>query len=125
MFEREIRIHSKLEHENIVQIYDTEVLSNKFLILMEYCPTNLQDYINEVVYPLDFTIIRKIAFQLLHGLLYLHSNGILHRDLKPLNILISRTGVVKICDFGSAVENVGNEHFIRAQFPLNKGFYVE
>ena len=109
-FEREIRIHKKLEHENIVTVYDTEILSNKFLILMEYCPTNLQDYINEVVYPLDYTIIRKIAFQLLNGLLYLHSNGILHRDLKPLNILISKTGILKICDFGSAVENVGNNN---------------
>ena len=76
---------------------------------MEYCETNLQDYINEIVYPLNFSIIRKIAYQILEGLLYLHSNGILHRDLKPLNILINNSGVVKICDFGSAAENVGND----------------
>lgn len=110
-YERELRIHSKLDHENIVQVYDTETLPNKFLLLMEYCPTNLQDYINEVVYPLDFNIIRKIGFQMLQGLLYLHSNGVLHRDIKPSNVLISKSGIVKICDFGSSVENVGNSTF--------------
>jgi cell division cycle 2-like protein len=95
----------------VVKVYDTEVLSNKFLILMEYCPINLQNYLNEVVYPLDMDFIRKIAYQLLCGLLYLHSNGVLHRDLKPLNILISDTGIVKICDFGSAAEHVGRDLF--------------
>lgn len=91
-----------------MQVYDVEELPNKFLILMEHCPTSLQDYINDVVYPLDFQIIRKIAYQLLQGLLYLHSNGVLHRDIKPGNVLISKTGIVKLCDFGSAVENVGS-----------------
>ena len=108
IFEREIRIHSKLDHENIVKVYDTEALGNKFYILMEYCPSSLHDYLNESVYPLDPIVIQKICFQLLCGLNYLHSVGVLHRDIKPLNILMSDKGVIKICDFGCAVESAGS-----------------
>ena len=110
-FLREVRIHSKLEHPNVVKVYDTEVLKSKIYILMEFCPTNLQDYINQVVYPVDQAIKKKIFFQILNGLAYLQSKRILHRDVKPLNVLISKSGIVKLCDFGSAVENSGKSRY--------------
>ena len=91
----------------MVKVYDTEVLKSKIYILMEFCPTNLQDYINQVVYPIDQAIKKKIFFQILNGLAYLQSKRILHRDVKPLNVLISKSGIVKLCDFGSAAENSG------------------
>ena len=106
-FERELRIINKLEHPNIIKVFDYEELPNKFLILMEYCSMSLQEFINETVYPIYPHIIKKIIFQILQGLNYLHSNGILHRDIKPLNILLSENGLIKICDFGCAVENSG------------------
>ena len=46
--------------------------------------------------------VRKIAQQLVRALHYLHSNRIIHRDMKPQNILLSANGVVKLCDFGFA-----------------------
>jgi fused-like protein len=46
--------------------------------------------------------VRKIAMQLVHALYYLHSHRIIHRDMKPQNILISANGIVKLCDFGFA-----------------------
>jgi fused len=46
--------------------------------------------------------VRKIAQQLVQALFYLHSNRIIHRDMKPQNILISANGMVKLCDFGFA-----------------------
>lgn len=46
--------------------------------------------------------VRKIAQQLVSALYYLHSNRVIHRDMKPQNILISSNNVVKLCDFGFA-----------------------
>lgn len=111
-FLREIRIHSKLDHPNVVKVYDHEVLNSKIYILMEFCPTNLSNFINEVVYPIDQNVKRKILFQILNGLAYLQSKRILHRDIKPLNVLISKNGIVKLCDFGSAVEFSGKKYSI-------------
>ena len=46
--------------------------------------------------------IKEIALQLTSALFYLHNNNIIHRDIKPQNVLISASGIIKICDFGFA-----------------------
>ena len=51
-------------------------------------------------YHLDVDEVRGVASQLVSALFYLHSHRILHRDMKPQNILISKDGTVKLCDFG-------------------------
>lgn len=49
---------------------------------------------------LDVGVVRGVASQLVSALFYLHSHRILHRDMKPQNILIGKSGVIKLCDFG-------------------------
>lgn len=65
-----------------------------------------------------FKKIAWISRGILEGLRYLHENGILHRDLKPPNILLNKKLEVKICDFGSAISE---DHRIDGSFP-NEGF---
>ena len=71
------------------------------MVVGEFVDGNLDDLLDEsrVV---GEDKMRDIACQLLSALYYLHSHRILHRDIKPQNILVSREGVVKLCDFGFA-----------------------
>ena len=54
------------------------------------------------MFSLEEMSLRKILWQTLHGVNYCHQHSVIHRDVKPENILVSKNGVVKICDFGFA-----------------------
>lgn len=105
-FRNEVEIMKKLNHPNVIRLY--EVLDdpkvNKVYMVLEYLKRgdlskafgsqfNKRQCINDKQ-------LWDISKQMMHGLWYLHSNDILHNDLKPSNILVSETGIVKICDFG-------------------------
>ena len=100
---REASLLLELKHPNIVEL--KEVISGKshIYLVFEYVESDLSKVILDIkkgVVSRD--IIKSIMYQLIKGITYLHSFGVLHRDLKPQNILISALGVVKIADFGLA-----------------------
>ncbi|MCX7994282.1 MAG: protein kinase [candidate division WOR-3 bacterium] len=101
-FEREAKAAANLQHENIVNIIDFGQEEEVYFIAMEYVDgKSLKDLLNQVKFiPQEITlaIVREIA----KGLGYAHQKGIVHRDMKPANILIGYDGSVKIADFGLA-----------------------
>ncbi|KAL0477104.1 serine/threonine-protein kinase TIO [Acrasis kona] len=98
---QEIRILKNLNHENIVLLLDTFETETEFCIVMEYAQGELFEVLEDDK-KLPEEQVANIAKQLVRALQYLHSNRIVHRDMKPQNILIGADGAIKLCDFGFA-----------------------
>jgi serine/threonine protein kinase len=101
-FEREAKAAANLQHENIVNIIDFGQEDEIYFIAMEYVDgKSLKDLLSEVKF-LPQEIALGITLEVAKGLGYAHQKGIVHRDVKPANILIGYDGLVKIADFGLA-----------------------
>ena len=102
--EQEVRIHSSLKHPNIVRFYDAIEDGGVVHIVMEYCPNGsvadaMDRYTNRQL-PID--TVRKYMFDLGQAVRYMHARIVVHRDLKPQNMLLDANDRVKLCDFGLA-----------------------
>jgi len=101
-FRREAQSAASLSHPNVVSIYDVGQEGETHYIVMEYVEgMTLNDLIKEKA-PLQVEDALHIASQICDALEHAHSNQIIHRDIKPHNILIGRNGRVKVTDFGIA-----------------------
>jgi beta-lactam-binding protein with PASTA domain/tRNA A-37 threonylcarbamoyl transferase component Bud32 len=101
-FKREAQAAANLAHPNIVNVYDVGQDGDLYYIVMEYIPgDNLKAYIRRSA-PLTTDKAIAIAIQILAGLEYAHRSGLIHRDIKPQNVLIAPDGTVKVTDFGIA-----------------------
>ncbi|XP_040907664.1 serine/threonine-protein kinase 36 [Toxotes jaculatrix] len=98
---REIEIMRGLQHPNIVQLFDSFETETEVVVVTEYAEGQLFQILEDDGH-LPESQVRGIACQLVSALYYLHSHRILHRDMKPQNILLGKSGVVKLCDFGFA-----------------------
>uniref|UniRef100_A0A3P8W8Z1 non-specific serine/threonine protein kinase n=2 Tax=Cynoglossus semilaevis TaxID=244447 RepID=A0A3P8W8Z1_CYNSE len=96
---REIEIMRGLKHPNIVQLYDSFETETEVVVVTEYADGQLFHVVEDDGM-LPEIQVREIACQLVSALYYLHSHRIVHRDIKPQNILLGKSGVVKLCDFG-------------------------
>lgn len=111
---RELKIMRLMRHENILKLLTIQLPSsleefNDLYIFTELMETDLSSVIKSSQ-PLTAEHIQFFLYQLLRGLKYLHSANILHRDLKPRNILVNTNCDLKICDFGlSRAELIGVE----------------
>lgn len=100
--ENEINLLSTIQHNRIVQYLGVQRVDDSICIFMEYMVGgSVKDLISRYG-PLSSPLARKYTFQVLQGLEYLHSNDMIHRDIKSANILRDSNGNVKIGDFGSA-----------------------
>ena len=101
-FQREARAVSELFHPNMVRVYDSGRDGSIHFIAMEYVQgENLKERIRrEAPLPVDEAV--KIAVQVCEALEFAHSHGVIHRDIKPQNILLTGDGRVKVTDFGIA-----------------------
>lgn len=101
-FRREAQSAASLSHSNVVSIYDVGQEEEVHYIVMEYIEgQNLNEIIKERA-PLQVEEAVRIATQICDALGHAHHNQIIHRDIKPHNILIGRNGRVKVTDFGIA-----------------------
>ncbi|MCI4394423.1 hypothetical protein PGIGA_G00168430 [Pangasianodon gigas] len=98
---REIEIMRGLKHPNIVLLLDSFETQTEVVVVTEYAEGELFQILEDDG-SLPESQVREIACQLVSALYYLHSHRILHRDMKPQNILLGKGGVVKLCDFGFA-----------------------
>ncbi|CAH0599420.1 unnamed protein product [Chrysodeixis includens] len=107
---REIKILQLLKHENVVNLIEIcrtkATLHNKyrstFYLVFDFCEHDLAGLLSNVNVKFSLGEIKKVMQQLLNGLYYIHSNKILHRDMKAANILITKSGILKLTDFGLA-----------------------
>lgn len=101
-FKRESMASASLSHPNIVGIYDVGEEDDIYYIVMEYIHgKTLKEYIKEKG-KLDTMEAISIAKQISYGLEHAHKNGVVHRDIKPQNIMITDDKIIKVADFGIA-----------------------
>ncbi|KAF2859721.1 serine/threonine protein kinase, CMGC family, CDC2/CDK subfamily, partial [Piedraia hortae CBS 480.64] len=99
---REIKLLQSLNHINVVALQEVMVERNDCFMVFEYLSHDLTGLLNHPSFSLSAAHRKHLAKQMFEGLDYLHKRGVLHRDIKAANILISKTGQLKLADFGLA-----------------------
>lgn len=98
----EAKLAAGLRHENVVMVYDAPEWEQNHFIIMEFVEGRTLEDIVVDDFPLSVDQFLDIMIQTCTGLQYIHDHQILHRDIKPKNIMMTERGVVKITDFGIA-----------------------
>ncbi|XP_066543556.1 cyclin-dependent kinase 3-like [Amia ocellicauda] len=100
---REISLLKELSHPNIVKLLDVVHKEKKLYLVFEYLNQDLKKYMDSSQPAgLPLALIQSYLFQLLQGVAFCHSHRVIHRDLKPQNLLIDQAGAIKLADFGLA-----------------------
>lgn len=99
---REIKLLQELNHPNVICLVDVFGHKSNISLVMDFMDTDLEVIIKDPTIILTGPNIKSYILQTIQGLEYLHKHWILHRDIKPNNLLINREGVLKIGDFGLA-----------------------
>jgi serine/threonine-protein kinase len=99
---REPRLLASLNHPNIVAIVTAEKQENVFFIVMEYVPGDTLESIITKTGALDLPVALDFACQICNAVDHAHRHGVLHRDLRPSNVLVSAQGLAKVADFGTS-----------------------
>ncbi|GFJ86217.1 serine/threonine-protein kinase [Phytohabitans houttuyneae] len=121
---REARAAAQLNHPNAVQIYDVVYTEGRPWIVMEYVPSrSLQEVIAQDG-PLPVERVAQIGLAVLYALRAAHVAGVLHRDVKPHNVLIAEDGRVVLTDFGLATFDGGDGAMTRAGLIMGSPQYV-
>ena len=121
-FFREARSAAKLNHPNIISIYDLGENRKRPFIAMEYVEgEDLRAIIKKRAF-IPFSEKLRFVSQICEGLDYAHSNGITHRDIKPGNVFITQYGGLKILDFGLA--RLASSEMTRSGMLLGSPYYM-
>jgi len=102
---REISVLKELQHPNIVTLKDVMIQDAKIYLIFEYLTMDLRKFLDTNI-PKDEQmnpmLVKSYLYQLFQGILFCHQRRVLHRDMKPQNLLIDQNGGIKIADFGLA-----------------------
>uniref|UniRef100_A0A665VY08 cyclin-dependent kinase n=1 Tax=Echeneis naucrates TaxID=173247 RepID=A0A665VY08_ECHNA len=99
---REVSLLKDLKHANIVTLHDIVHTDKSLTLVFEYLDKDLKQYMDDCGNILSMLNVKIFLFQILRGLAYCHRRKVLHRDLKPQNLLINDRGELKLADFGLA-----------------------
>ena len=103
-FQREARVGAQLQHENLVRIYDEGEANGKCYLVMEYIEGKNIGAIIAENGPIPPATAARLARQVALGLEHAQQKGLIHRDVNPYNILVTRDGVAKLTDLGLAID---------------------
>ena len=99
---REPRLLATLDHPNIISVTTAEKQENVFFIVMEYVPGDTLENLIANDGPLAIPRALDFAIQICHAVQHAHDQGVIHRDLRPPNMLVSETDMLKVADFGTS-----------------------
>mmetsp|Transcript_13399 Transcript_13399/g.42336 ORF Transcript_13399/g.42336 Transcript_13399/m.42336 type:complete len:296 (-) Transcript_13399:364-1251(-) len=99
---REISLLKELQHPNIVDLKDVVQSDGRLHLIFEFLDKDLKRYLDSVDGPLEAREVKSFTLQMLRGVSFCHMRGVMHRDLKPQNLLVTKDGVLKVADFGLA-----------------------
>ncbi|XP_041058605.1 cyclin-dependent kinase 17 isoform X2 [Cetorhinus maximus] len=99
---REVSLLKDLKHANIVTLHDIIHTEKSLTLVFEYLDKDLKQYMDDCGSIMNMHNVTIFLFQILRGLAYCHKRKVLHRDLKPQNLLINEKGELKLADFGLA-----------------------
>jgi serine/threonine-protein kinase len=99
---REPRLLASVSHPNIVAITTAEKQENLFFIVMEYVQGETLEHLIETHGALDVNRAMDFTCQICNGVDHAHSQGVIHRDLRPANVLVTENDMVKVADFGTS-----------------------
>lgn len=99
---REISILKQMHHDGIVRLIETINGDKKLYLVFEFLDYDLKKYLDINPEPIPLNLVKSYLYQICAAIRYCHSKRILHRDLKPQNLLIDKKGIIKLADFGLA-----------------------
>ena len=123
-FQREARVGAQLQHENLVRIYDFGESNGRYYLVMEFIEgKTIGTLISEQgqIAPVAAArLVRQVALGLEHA----HRKGLIHRDVNPYNILVTRDGTAKLADLGLAIDLAEEDHVTREGATVGTFDYV-
>ncbi len=103
-FQNEARLQSSLHHPNIATLYDYKQIGDRLLIFMEFVDgESLEDLVGRKFFSVDEALL--VFYSIVEAVAFVHSNGVIHRDIKSQNIKLTSAGVPKLLDFGIAKDS--------------------
>ncbi|MGC4785723.1 protein kinase domain-containing protein [Micromonospora zamorensis] len=121
---REARAAARLNHPAVVRLYDVVAVDGSPWIVMEYVPSRTLQDVVDAEGPLDPARAARIGLAVLDALHAAHTAGVLHRDIKPQNVLVAHDGRVMLTDFGLATFDGGDGAMTRPGMVLGSPQYV-
>ena len=99
---REISLLKECEHANICPLKNLVYSVDRLWLIFDFLDYDLKMYMDKFGKPLPAEKVKSFTYQMLRGVAECHAKRILHRDMKPQNLLINKSGCLKLCDFGLA-----------------------
>jgi serine/threonine-protein kinase len=124
-FKREAKIIARLDHPNIIPVYDIESFDGALCLVMRYIEgISLREALNRIKKPIAMPAIFRIMRAVTDALAYAHQKSVLHRDVKPSNIMLGNDGNVYLMDFGLAVTTTDSDMNLSKGMVLGTPYYV-